>query len=64
MLVLSRKMGERVCIGQSVVVTVVAVKNGQVRLAFEAPDHVAIDRAEVRQRFKRAFDTPSTEERP
>ncbi len=50
MLVLSRKPGERVCIGASVVVVVVAVHNGQVRLAFDAPSAVAIDREEVRQR--------------
>src|ERR1700757_84626 len=49
MLVLNRKTGERVCIGASVVVTVVAVRNGQVRLAFEASSDVAIDREEVRQ---------------
>ena len=50
MLVLNRKTGERICIGASVVVTVVAVRNGQVRLAFEASSGVAIDREEVRQR--------------
>lgn len=37
MLILSRKIGERVCIGASVVVTVVAARNGKVRLAFDAP---------------------------
>ena len=47
MLVLNRKEGQRVHIGASVVVTVVQVRNGQVRLAFEAPPQVAIDRAEV-----------------
>jgi carbon storage regulator len=50
MLVLSRKIGERVCIGSSVMVTVASVKNGRVRLAFDAPDHLAIDREEVRGR--------------
>jgi len=51
MLILSRKIGERVCIGKTVVVKVVSVQNGRVRLAFDAPDHVAIDREEVRDRF-------------
>jgi carbon storage regulator len=50
MLVLSRKTGERVRIGASVVVTVLAVHNGRVRLSFDAPSHVAIDREEVRKR--------------
>jgi carbon storage regulator len=53
MLVLSRKAGERVHIGASVVVTVLAIHEGRVRLAFDAPAHVPIDRAEVRQRWKR-----------
>lgn len=47
MLVLSRKPGERVRIGPRVVVTVVALKGRRVRLAFEAPDDVAIFREEV-----------------
>ena len=50
MLVLSRKPGERVCIGASVVVRVVDVHNGKVRLAFDAPTQVAIHPEEVRQR--------------
>ena len=50
MLILSRKTGQRVCIGASVVVTVVAIGNGQVRLAFDAPREMSIDRHEVRQR--------------
>ncbi len=55
MLVLSRKAGERVHIGASVVVTVVAIHNGRVRLAFDAPSQVPIDRAEVRQRWQRSI---------
>lgn len=50
MLILSRKSGQRVRIGTTVVVTVVEVRNRQVRLAFDAPPQVSIDRDEVRQR--------------
>ncbi len=50
MLVLARRERERIRIGESVLLTVVAVRNGQVRLAFEAPKGVTIDREEVRQR--------------
>jgi carbon storage regulator len=57
MLILSRRIGEQVCIGQSVVVTVVAARKGQVRLAIEAPAQVAIDRQEVRQRCNRSIAT-------
>jgi carbon storage regulator len=47
MLVLSRKIGERVTIGDGVVVTVLEVKGKQVRLGFEAPPDVPIWRGEL-----------------
>lgn len=50
MLVLSRKVGEAVAIGDDVVVKIAEVRGNRVRLAFEAPRDVAIDRSEVRER--------------
>jgi carbon storage regulator len=50
MLILTRRPGEAVCIGQDITVTVLGVKGNQVRLGFRAPDHVSIDREEVRDR--------------
>jgi carbon storage regulator len=50
MLVLTRKVGEKVVIGDDIVVTVVEIRNGQVRLGIEAPDDVSVDRLEVRRR--------------
>ena len=47
MLVLSRKQGERVCIGDHIKVNVVAVRGNRVKLAFEAPQGVPILRAEL-----------------
>jgi len=47
MLVLSRKVGERVVIGDQIVVTVLEVKGRQVRLGFEAPPDVQIWRGEL-----------------
>jgi len=47
MLVLSRKPGETVVIGGGITVTVVCVIGTKVRLAFDAPDHVRILRAEL-----------------
>ena len=49
MLVLSRKIGERIEIGNNVVVTVVKLGNGKVRLGIEAPRDVAVVRAELRK---------------
>jgi carbon storage regulator len=54
MLVVARRLGERVRIGSDVRITVVAVSGSQVRLAIEAPDHVAIHREEVFARIEEA----------
>jgi carbon storage regulator len=50
MLVLTRKPGEKVLIGDGIGVTVAEVKGNKVRLAFEAPDDVRILRAELASR--------------
>ena len=47
MLVLSRRVGERIRIDNDVIVTVVAVTGGVVRLGFEAPSDVKVLREEV-----------------
>jgi carbon storage regulator len=52
MLVLSRKKGERILVGDDVQVVVVDVRGDRVKLGFEAPDDVAIHRQEVCQRIK------------
>ncbi len=50
MLILTRRMGESLCIGEHVVVTVLAVKGTQVRLGITAPREVTVDREEVHER--------------
>lgn len=47
MLVLSRKAGERIQIGDDVTLTVISVKGKRVRLGIEAPEHCRIVRDEV-----------------
>ena len=47
MLVLSRKPGEQVVLGNGVTLTVVEVRGERVRLAFDAPAQVRILRAEL-----------------
>ena len=47
MLVLTRKPGEKVVIGNGITVTVVEVQGNRVRLAFDAPDQVRILRGEL-----------------
>lgn len=48
MLILTRKAGQTIMIGDDIEVTISGVQDGQVRLAITAPKHVAVDRAEIR----------------
>ena len=52
MLVLGRKLGERIVIGSDVVVTVVSVGSDKVKLGVTAPANVPVHREEVRQRIE------------
>ena len=53
-LVLDRRAGERVCIGEDgIEMEVISISPGKIRLMFEAPDSVVIDREEVRRRKER-----------
>ena len=47
MLVLSRRVGERLVIGEDIVVTVIEVRSDGVRIGIDAPRHVRVHRAEV-----------------
>lgn len=49
MLVLSRKVGESIHLGDSITIKVVRIKGGQVRLGIEAPRTVEVRRQEVRR---------------
>ncbi len=54
MLTLTREVGEKIVIGDDIIVTVVSVsENGRVRLGIEAPRQVRIDRSEVLERIRR-----------
>ena len=47
MLVLTRKIGESFVIGDSITITVVSPKGGQVRVGIDAPKDLAITRSEL-----------------
>jgi carbon storage regulator len=51
MLVLSRKLGEKIVINGDIVVTVVKLQNGQVRLGVEAPRGIPVFREEIAPRL-------------
>jgi carbon storage regulator len=50
MLVLSRKDGEKIIVGNSIVVTVLKAGEGRVRLGIEAPHEIPVYREEIRRR--------------
>jgi carbon storage regulator len=51
-LILSRRVGESIKIGDEVTVTVLGVQGGQVRLGFTAPRNLAVHREEVYERIQ------------
>lgn len=51
MLILTRREGEVVCIGDNVKFTVLGIKGSQVRIGVDAPRDVAVHREEVKQRI-------------
>lgn len=64
MLVLTRKLGENIRIGDSVKITVLEVRSGQVKLGIEAPPEVKVHREEIYARIqeenRRAAGGPRT----
>lgn len=59
MLILTRRSGESVMIGDTVVVTILAVKGNQVRIGTTAPTNIAVHREEIYERIQREKDRAS-----
>ena len=60
MLILTRRVGETLMVGDEVTVTVLGVKGNQVRLGVNAPKEVAVHREEIYERIQREQDEPAT----
>jgi carbon storage regulator len=64
MLILTRKEGESLRLGEDIKVTVVSVKGGSVRLGIDAPRDVTVHREEVYERIAGADDKVAGAGRP
>ncbi|MCJ8170052.1 carbon storage regulator CsrA [Atopomonas sediminilitoris] len=53
MLILTRRVGETLMVGDEVTITVLGVKGNQVRIGVNAPKEVAVHREEIYQRIQK-----------
>ena len=64
MLILTRRVGETIVIGDDVIVTVLGIKGNQVRIGINAPKDVTVHREEIYQRIQQEKSTSPKQEEP
>ena len=53
MLILTRKLGEQITIGDEITIKLIEIKGTQVKLGIEAPSHISIHRQEIYERIRK-----------
>src|SRR3990167_7203390 len=61
MLILTRRVGETIIIGDDVIITVLGIKGNQVRIGINAPIDVSVHREEIYQRIQQEKNTTPVE---
>ncbi len=64
MLILTRRVGETLMIGDDVTVTVLGIKGNQVRIGINAPKEIAVHREEIYERIKNEQGTDAPADSP
>ena len=52
MLILTRKLGEKINIGDDIMVTLLEIKGAQIKLGIDAPKHIGIHRNEIYEKIR------------
>ncbi len=63
MLILMRRAGESIHIGQDIVVTLISLDRNRARIGVQAPRDVAVDREEIAERKRSGVEPPPTRSR-
>ncbi len=62
MLILTRRVGESLMIGDEINVTVLSIRGNQVRIGVNAPKDVSVHREEIYERIRTEGEVPETED--